>query len=58
MAVYRLPFQSLEVSLDRCPALLERVPRGYVDTRPAVARVVTLREAVADALGTLAVRRP
>jgi len=48
--------QALDASLDRCAALLERVPSGHMDTRSAVLHVITLREAVANAVRMLAVR--
>jgi hypothetical protein len=46
--------RALDASLARCAALLERVPRGHMDTRPAVEHVIALREAVASAVRTLA----
>ena len=48
--------RALDASLGRCAALLERVPSGHMDTRSAVLHVITLREAVANAVRMLAVR--
>ena len=48
--------RALDASLGRCAALLERVPSGHMDARSAVLHVITLREAVANAVRMLAVR--
>ena len=45
---------ALDSSLGSCAALLDRVPRNYMDTRQAVLHVNTLREAVANAVRLLA----
>jgi hypothetical protein len=47
---------ALDDSLGRCAALLERIPSIQMDTRPAVVHILTLREAVANALRLLTER--
>ena len=48
--------RALDASIGSCAALLERVPSGHTDTRPAVLQVGALREAVAHAVRVLALK--
>ena len=48
--------RALDLVLSGCVAMLERVPPTHMDTRPAVREVITLREAVATAVRTLATK--